>query len=218
VRVADSIDYAIGSKVQTSDGVCGELARIVVDPVARSLTHLVVQPHSWSGSGRLVPIGLVATGGAAICLDCSQQDFDALEEAEESHFITEAERPAGYADSGSLAWPYYPLGGVDPVAGAAIMGGAPNAIMVDRIPLGEVEIRRGEPVAATDGEIGRVRGLTIDPRDHHVTHVLLEDGHLWGKRQLAIPIGAVRDVSADGVSLTLTRAQVKQLPPVALAG
>jgi len=215
--VSDSAEYAIGSPVETSDGACGNLSRIVLDPVARTLTHLVVQPRSWSGTGRLVPIELVETAGASIRLGCGQQDFDALEEAEESHFVSEAERPAGYTDQGALAWPYYPLGGEDPIGGAALMGGIPNAITVDRVPVGEVEIRRGEHVHATDGEIGRVRGLAVDPKAHSVTHVLLEEGHLWGRHQIAIPIGAVADVSAAGVSLTLTREQVKKLPPVELA-
>jgi hypothetical protein len=49
-------------------------------------------------------------------------------------------------------------------------------------PLNEVEVRRGEHVHATDGDIGRVQGLVIDPSDHHVTHVLLQEGHLWGRR------------------------------------
>jgi len=78
-------------------------------------------------------------------------------------------------------------------------------------------VRRGEHVHATDGSIGRVQGLVIDPKDHHVTHVLLEEGHLWGKKEVAIPIGAVRDVATDGVQLKLTRAEVRDLPPVDLA-
>jgi hypothetical protein len=54
--------------------------------------------------------------------------------------------------------------------------------------LGEVEIRRGDHVHASDGDIGRVHGLVIDPRNHRVTHVLLQEGDLWGRKQVAIPI------------------------------
>jgi hypothetical protein len=32
-------DFTIGSDVFCSDGTCGELRRVVVDPVARVLTH-----------------------------------------------------------------------------------------------------------------------------------------------------------------------------------
>ena len=55
---------------------------------------------------------------------------------------------------------------------------------------GEVAVRRGEQVHAVDGEIGQVQGLAIAPHNHHVTHVLLQQGHLWGRKEVAIPIGA----------------------------
>ena len=119
-----------------------------------------------------------------------------------------------------FAWPYYGLGmgmGTGTGMGGVGMGGAPPFVTYDRVPVGEVDMRRGEHVHATDGNIGRVQGLVIDPRDHHVTHVLLEAGHLWGKKQVAIPIGAVTDVAAAGVRLNLTRDQVRDLPPVDLA-
>ena len=84
-------------------------------------------------------------------------------------------------------------------------------MIADRVPAGEVEVRRGEHVHATDGPIGQVQGLVIDPGDHHVTHVLLDEGHLWGKRRVAVPIGAVADFS-DGVRLSLARDEVRDLP------
>jgi len=96
------------------------------------------------------------------------------------------------------------------------MNPGPQAITSDRVPTGEVEVRRGEHVQATDGPIGKVQGLIVDPADHHVTHVLLDEGHLWGKKQVAIPIGAVTGVD-DGVQLNLTKDEVGDLPPVDLA-
>jgi hypothetical protein len=74
-----------------------------------------------------------------------------------------------------------------------------------------VEIRRGEHVHAADGLIGKVRGLAVLTRGLHVTHILLDEGHLWGKRRVAIPIGAVAGFS-DGVRLSLTRDEVRDLP------
>jgi sporulation protein YlmC with PRC-barrel domain len=76
-----------------------------------------------------------------------------------------------------------------------------------------VSVRRGEHVHAVDGDIGRVQGLIITPRDHQVTHILLQEGHFWGRKQVAIPIRAVSGV-ADGIRLTITKEQVQQLPPV----
>jgi sporulation protein YlmC with PRC-barrel domain len=95
------------------------------------------------------------------------------------------------------------------------LGGVPQPVTYDNVPLDEVEVRRGEHVHAADGDIGRVQGLVIDPRDHHVTHVLLQEGHLWGRKEVAIPISAVTGVD-DGIRLSITKQQVQDLPPVSV--
>src|ERR1035438_3825591 len=53
----------------------------------------------------------------------------------------------------------------------------------------------------------------IDPNSHSVTHVLLQEGHLWGRKEVAIPISAVTGVD-DGIRLSITKQQVQDLPPV----
>jgi hypothetical protein len=71
---------------------------------------------------------------------------------------------------------------------------------------------RSEPdLASTDGDIGRVQGLVIDCGSRHVTHVLLQEGHRWGRKDVAIPIGAVASTS-DGIQLTITKYQVEDHP------
>ncbi len=188
--------YTIGAEVTCRGGVCGDLRRMVIDPVARVLTHLVVEPKHREGEGRLVPVDLVDEVAEEISLRCSAAEFDALEHAEEKSFLS----PVGAV-------------GMDDMG----MSSIPQVIFDDRVPAGEVEVSRGEPVHATDGNIGRVHGLVIDPKDHHVTHVLLGEGHLWGKKEIAIPIGAVKDVTAYGVRLNVTRDEVRDMPPVDLA-
>jgi sporulation protein YlmC with PRC-barrel domain len=88
-----------------------------------------------------------------------------------------------------------------------------RAVTYDNVPLDEVEVRRGEHVHAADGDIGRVQGLVIDASNHHVTHVLLQEGHLYGRKEVAIPISAVTGVD-DGIQLSITKQQVQDLPPV----
>jgi hypothetical protein len=219
-----SREFTIGSNVVCSDSVCGELRRVVVDPVARALTHLVVEAPHRQGTGRLVPIELVDSTGKEIRLRCTASEFDALEDAEETQFLPGATGEWGYGQGQMLSQPYFGLGlavglGMGAMGvglGTTGMDAGPHAVVSDRVPVGEVEVRRGDQVHATDGAIGRVRGLVVDPSDHHVTHVLLDEGHLWGEKTVAIPIAAVKDV-ADGVRLALTKDQVRDLPPVDVA-
>jgi hypothetical protein len=90
--------------------------------------------------------------------------------------------------------------------------GRRRTFVEDVIPVGEDEVGPGDRVHAVDGEIGRVRGFLVNPGDHRVTHVLLKEGHLWGRKEVAIPITAVTGVDT-GIRLNLTKEQVGDLPP-----
>jgi hypothetical protein len=48
-----------------------------------------------------------------------------------------------------------------------------------------------------------------------VTHILLEEGHLWGRKEVAIPISAVTSVES-GIELNLSKQEVESLPQVDL--
>jgi sporulation protein YlmC with PRC-barrel domain len=212
--------FTIGAVVEDDDGVVGRLRRVVIDPVAQTLTHLVVEPRQHGGGGRLVPIELVDGVDHAIRLKCSRAEYDGLEAAEETQFFDGAAADLDYEEADVLSQPYFPLAPAPIEEGVGGMGMGDlrpgrQAVAHDRVPPGEVQVKRGEQVHATDGAIGRVRGLVVDPRDNHVTHVLLDGGHLWGKKRVAIPIGAVTKVE-ENVRGALTKAEVRDLPAVEL--
>ena len=210
--MAEMTPFTIGSEVSCSDGACGEVSRVIVDPVARVVTHLVVEPRHRRGLGRLVPLDLLDASSGGITLRCTLAEFEDLGSAEETQFVPGSGGYAEYGPEQVLSWPYYGLGGAAGVQGDTVVP-ISQTVTYDDVPLGEVEVRRGDRVHATDGDIGLVQGLVIDPRSHGVTHVLLKEGHLWGRKQVAIPIGAVASVD-DGIRLTITKREVEDLPPV----
>ncbi len=210
--MAETTPFTIGADASCSDGVCGEVSRVVVDPVARAVTHLVVEPKGRRGLGRLVPLDLVDTTTGEIRLGCTMAEFEKLDSAEETQFAPGTRGYAAYGPEQVLSWPYASLGGGTSVSGDLVTG-VSQTITYDTVPLGEVAVRRGEHVHATDGDIGQVQGLVIDPRNHHVTHVLLQEGHLWGRKEVAIPISVVIGVD-DGIRLRITKNEVQDLPPV----
>jgi sporulation protein YlmC with PRC-barrel domain len=189
MAVMQRTQFTIGAEVSCTDGVCGEVSRVVVDPVARTVTHLVVEPGHRRGLGRLVPLGLTDAEPDEIRLDCTLAEFGQLDAAEETQFLPGSSGFGSYGPEQALSWPYYGLGiggGLADGMGTGMGIGLENpsrTVTYDTVPLGEVEVRRGEHVHAVDGDIGQVQGLVIDPRDHHVTHVLLQQGHLWAARK-----------------------------------
>lgn len=205
--------FTIGAEASCTDGDCGEVRRVIVNPVAREVTHLVVEPKGRLGLARLVPLDLVDAAAGQVRIRCTLAEFADLESAEETQFIPGSQGYAAYGPEQVLTWPYYGLGGAGAMTDAPALQGNSQTVTYDTIPLGEVEVRRDDPVQATDGDIGRVHGLVIDPRSRHVTHVLLAEGHLWGKKEVAIPIRLVTRVD-DGIQLNITKQQVEDLPPV----
>lgn len=204
--------FMIGAGVSCADGACGEVTRVVINPVTRKLTHLVVEPAGRRGLGRLVPLGLVDATSGEIQLRCTIAEFEMLDPAEETQFVPGTKGYAAYGPEQVLSWPWLSLGGTAAVDGDSVAG-VSETVTYDTVPLGEVAVRRGDRVHATDGEIGHVEGLVIDPRNHHVTHVLLQEGHLWGRKEVAIPISAVTRAD-DVIRLNLTKDEVRGLPPV----
>jgi hypothetical protein len=204
--------FTIGSAAVCSDGPCGAVSRVVVDPVAKEVTHLVIEPAHRSGLGRLVPLDLVEPSDGEVRLRCTLEEFEKLPHAEENDFLPGGSGYQDYARHEAYYWPYYGLeGGADPAVANA------SAILTrDSLPPGEVGVRRGESVHASDGEIGKVEGLVVERTHGHVTHVLLKEGHLWGRKQVAIPIAAVARMDG-GISVSLTKREIEDLSPVDLA-
>jgi hypothetical protein len=213
------ITLMIGSDAVCSDGYRGEVRAAVIDPVARTLTHIVVEPKGRVGLARLVPLGLVeaAPDEAApheaasdqVRLRCTEAEFMSLDPAEE----TLAEFVPGYPDPVQLLPPGWRGAGGATVEGGTILR-IPEHETIDVIPAGEVE-ERGDQVHATDGDIGHLHALRVDPADGRITQVLVRRGPVWNRSDAAIPFDQVTGFD-DGIRLSLTRQQVKDLPPAAL--
>jgi hypothetical protein len=84
----------------------------------------------------------------------------------------------------------------------------------ERIPAGKLAVRRGTKVEATDGQVGEVGELLIDPESEHVTHLVLLEGHFWAKKELTLPLAAIERVEEDTVYLKLDKKAVGQLPSI----
>ena len=209
----------IGNRVRCTDGVYGELADIVIDPLEKRVTHLVVQPEQGEGEARLVPIQLAKGRDdeqREIELECTLDEAQGFESVHEAAYLRLGESPAEDPDwdvgvEDVLAMPYY--AGLDegPYPGAL---DSHVTMYYDRVPKGEVEVRRASAVISADGHsLGEVDGFVVDA-DEHITHFVLERGHLWGRKEVTIPIGAVARVESDAVHVALSKDEVGALPAV----
>jgi sporulation protein YlmC with PRC-barrel domain len=218
-RYRATVRLELGIPVRCSDAAYGELADVVIDPTQKRVTHIVVRPHDQEAlASRLVPVELVeaTSGEQELMLRCSVDDVNNLDTVQEFAYFRLGEFPTSDSRwdvgvSDVLASPYYEGSGLGEYVGDV---GATDAVTYDRVPKGEVEVRRSSPVYSTDEHhLGHVEGFVVDGEDH-ITHIVLERGHLWGKRDVTIPIGAVAKVETDQVTLSLSKDEVGALKAV----
>jgi sporulation protein YlmC with PRC-barrel domain len=216
VNAQSEIRLELGKSVECTDGAAGVLEDLVVDPTTKHITHIVVQPPHRHDEARLVPIALVELGGGdehQIALACTRAELRELAQAQRFAYlqigdflVEDPDWDVGVQDV--LALPYYEAAGPDGYAGVL---NPETGVIYDRVPKGEVEIRRASAVVAADGhDLGHVDGFLVE--GDHITHLVLERGHLWGKREVTIPITSVEKVETDLVTLTLSKDEVGDLP------
>jgi hypothetical protein len=202
------ITLVIGNEAVCSDGYRGEVRAVVIDPAARTVTHVVVEPDGRVGLARLVPLDLVDAASGPIRLRCTETEFKSLNAAEE----TLAEFAVGQTVPVQLLAPGWRGTGEPAEDGSEILR-IPEKETIDVVPEGEVEEHGGDHVHATDGDTGQVRAFWIDPAGGQLTHVLVREGHAWGRRDVAIPFDKVTGFDG-GISLSITKKQVSELPSV----
>jgi sporulation protein YlmC with PRC-barrel domain len=210
--------FDLDSPAACVDGVFGDLADVVIDPGARRVTHLVVREHAGAQLARLVPLARArrsAGSDPGVSLDFTLAELNAIEPAQQSEYVRLGERPVDDPrwDPGIeeiFGTPGYGNLGVDALgAGMGPPDIDPHATLTyDRIPKGNVEIRRTSDVTSADGHhLGHVIGLNVDEQGR-IEQLIIEHGHLWGKREIAIPNKAIDRIESDAVVLSVPADQV----------
>lgn len=199
-------EYRVGASVQGSAGeALGKLDTLIIDPTTRQVTHLVVS-HDRLGPRVLVPEGKVTaatpddvTVGLTVdeLHECERFDLPDFNEPDESWSNDEV-----MLDPGS----YFLEPFASPLDGYILS-------THERIPKGEVSVRRGSEVFSSDGtKVGHVDEFLVDPADGHITHVVLREGHTFKHDDdVVIPVTSATSVEEDRVVLDLDLHQVDAL-------
>lgn len=195
------MDIPVDVEVFCTDGLCGRSTGVVLKRNNEEVTHLVVKEKDAPHEEILVPVAAVrATTPDSIDLSYTRSKVDALQRFMETDYV-QVHIPHYAGGAYSLA-PY-------DYAGAEILPVKHRAI-----PDGELAVRRGARVKATDGYVGRVDEFLMDPQNDHITHLVLREGHLWGKREVTIPVSRIDSIEDDIVRLKIDKRTIESLPAV----
>ena len=218
--VENEMRLQLGKSVHLADGATQQLVDVVVDSGSKRVTHVVVQPRDHGEEARLVPVGLAEepeAGGGELSLRCSAQDLKNFDLVHEFEVLHAGERPkedpkwdVGVEDI--VVTPSYV-----PTAYGAYEGGLDSevAISYDRVPKGEIELRRASSVYSADGHrLGSVEGVDVSEGDR-LAHLFFQRGHLWWKREVRVPAESISKFESDTVTLGLRK---DELPSAQKAG
>lgn len=195
------------ARVECADGPCGKSITVIVNPTTQKVTHFVVRDKDFlDAEDRLVPIDQVEeTTSDLIRLRCTKEEVANMEHFVERRYIEELGDDPAYWYSMTDVY-------MDPYVTPMV----PPVEEIERIPPGELAVHRGTWVEATDGHIGTVGELVLDPDSEHITHLVLQEGHLWGKKEIILPLSAIDRVEAYTVYLKLDKQDIEQLPAIPL--
>jgi hypothetical protein len=205
----------LGTRARCTDGDVGMISDVVVDPALRRVTHVVVDLGK--NVARLVPIEVVAVGPGKneLVLECTFEELHGFELIRKYAYLELDEFPQGddETDVGVEDMIAMPYGGNSEFGDYAGELDTAVSVTYDRIPKGEAELRRSSEILTQDGHcLGHVDGVLVAGVD--VTHIVLEHGHLWRKRDVAIPIADVQEIVTDRVTAALGHDELTTLPRV----
>ncbi len=197
------MELTLNVDVECPEGKLGHATSLIVDPISREVTHLVVKDSLLGGTERLLPISWISKSSHdKITARCSMVDWKKAEPFVKSEFV-KREEPE-YTTEG-YGWPYVVTTRITEEY---------ELIKQEQIPLHTRELRRGSSVYASDGYIGTVEELLVDAQHKQITHLVLSAGHLLGKRDIVVPVHAIKTIEDDRIQLTLDKEAIDELPIV----
>lgn len=209
-----NLDISVHALVHCTDGDFGPTTCLIVNPVNDTITHFVVKENGLLGVKRIVPVSFItSTTTDRITVNCDRATL-----AHQPDFIDYEYDQPDDLPSYREGYRYWPMMLSDDLY-------VPPYLPVEheQIPAGELAVRRGMAVYAAEDEagekagrvrIGQVEAFVADRITGHITHLVLREGHLWGQRDVTIPVNTIEKIESGDVQLKLTKQAVEALPTV----
>ncbi|MFN8039666.1 MAG: PRC-barrel domain-containing protein [Acidimicrobiales bacterium] len=199
-------ELRVGATVRGRDGDLGQLDAVIIDPTTRAITHIVLT-HDRLGPRLLIPESAVVQADAEVVeVDLDHAGLDACDRFDAPNYNIPGEdfdhAEVAFDPDALFLEPY-----ATPMDGWVLTSH-------ERVPKGEVTIRRGSEVFTSDGtKVGHVDEFLVDPDDGHITHVVLREGRLRHV-DVVVPVGAATGIEDDRVVLDLDLTQVDALDKI----
>jgi uncharacterized protein YrrD len=202
-----SVEIPLNAQVECTDGVCGHSVYVLINPVIDQVTHLIVKEDTSFNTEYIVPVDLIVeTITDTIQLRCSKAELEKMDPFNKTRYIGEKVHGENFAYSGM-----YRMGSYSSLPYNTPARTIYESVEYQQIPPGELAVCRGTRVEATDGYVGHVDEFVVNPENDHITHLVMREGHLWGRKDVIIPLSAMGDTRDDTLFLKLNKHQIESL-------
>ncbi len=194
------MEIPMNANVRCADGPGGRSTHVVINLHTQQVTHLVVKAGGTSHVECLVPVKLVVeTAPNFIRLGCTREDL------------------TGMMPFTQVEWNPIAPGHCAPLSDEHLMRNLlmrPYFRLVKHtlVPPGELAVYRGSRVETTDGRVGRMEKLLVDPADRRIIRLVLRTGPLWDQKMMIIPLRRIARIGDEVVSLKLGQPTAEALP------
>ena len=204
------MEIPLKAQVECTDGICWRSVYVLINPIIDQVTHLVVKEDSFPNTEFIVPVDFVTkTTADKIRLSCSKAELEKMDPFIKTTVIEEKVPNMNFGSGGTYGLgSYYYL----PYVNSEIP--VYESVKNQQIPPGELAVHRGTRVMATDGDVGHVDEFVVNPENGHITHLVMREGHPWGKKDVMIPLSAMGDTREDTVFLKIDKHQIEALPTI----
>ena len=196
------MDMHLNAHVECLDGKIGRLENIILNPKTERVTYLVVRGNDLQNTERLVPERLVKEASHdTVFLSINKKKFEGMK-----NFIQEEYIPSNITlyMAEQAGWDM----------------GTPASVFVEHeaVPAGGLIVHKGAKVLATDGHAGRVDDFLVEKKTGRITHLILLEGHLWGKKDISVPVNQIDRYEDGNIYLKIDKNGVEALPVIDMKG
>jgi len=200
------MEIPLKAQVDCTDGICGRSECVLMNPLTDQVTNLVVREAALPNTEYLVPVELVSnTVASTIQLHCSKAKLEKMRRFVKTSYV-EVNVPWMSPTIGGGFGTFYYL----PYVTADMTVQVAEEHL--QIPPGELGVTRKTRVEATDGFVGRVNEFVVNPNNKRITHLVMRERHLWGQKEVIIPVSALGETRENSVFLKLDKHQIESLP------
>jgi uncharacterized protein YrrD len=217
------MEFKQGAEVYTSDGQkAGHLDRVVIDPMSKEVTNLVVTRGFLFRHDKVIPVDWVESAAEnRVQLRETEESLEGAPDFTQRHFADASEpQREGPPDEAPRAVYWNPPVGIDwfgYTGHARRLGffshGSPRYTVASQHPLpaDAIPLREGDPVISSDDRrVGDVERIYAEPEEGRVTHLVISAGPLPSEKRV-IPSFWISRIEEDRVYLAVEADVLRRL-------